>query len=395
MTLSSLPRISPLVDRLVRLDTGGHWVVSCYLKLEPRDRVRRKYRIKFKNRAKARLTDLERLKLGRSERDLIERDLERVRAYLDEPGNLPTGRGVAVFASEPIGLFEAVTLPRVFRSRLVIDRTPLVRELAALADEFGLVVCAVYDRTSARFFQVTAFGIEELTSLSAGGTTRAGRFHGTSAAAGPGRGIAASGEHNYHQRIRVEKERHYAGIAQRLFDLSRALPHRGFVLAGVGRDAAAVEPHLHPYIRKRVLGTTRLNPKSTTPACVMDAVLEVLHDAERAWEVEHTEHLEEGIGIGWAVNGVEAALRALAQGQVRTLLIDPTYSVAGFRCKGSGRLSTSANACRGEGEADPVSDMIDEAIEEALRQRSQIDVVEDREAQAKLDGLAALLRFKR
>ncbi len=39
--------------------------------------------------------------------------------------------------------------------------------------------------------------------------------------------------------------------------------------------------------------------------------------------------------------------------------------------------------------------MIDEAIEEALRQRSQIDVVEDREAQAKLDGLAALLRFKR
>ncbi len=164
MTLSSLPRISPLVDRLVRLDTGGHWVVSCYLKLEPRDRVRRKYRIKFKNRAKARLTDLERLKLGRSERDLIERDLERVRAYLDEPGNLPTGRGVAVFASEPIGLFEAVTLPRVFRSRLVIDRTPLVRELAALADEFGLVVCAVYDRTSARFFQVTAFGIEELTT---------------------------------------------------------------------------------------------------------------------------------------------------------------------------------------------------------------------------------------
>ncbi len=38
-------------------------------------------------------------------------------------------------------------------------------------------------------------------------------------------------------------------------------------------------------------------------------------------------------------------------------------------------------------------DIIDEAIEEALRQGCHVDVVETEKARAELDGLAALLRF--
>jgi hypothetical protein len=38
------------LQRLVRLPAGKHWIVSCYLKLEPRDRARGKYLIKLKNR---------------------------------------------------------------------------------------------------------------------------------------------------------------------------------------------------------------------------------------------------------------------------------------------------------------------------------------------------------
>ena len=34
------------VARLAAIQPGNHWVVSCYLKLEPRDRTRGKYLIK-------------------------------------------------------------------------------------------------------------------------------------------------------------------------------------------------------------------------------------------------------------------------------------------------------------------------------------------------------------
>lgn len=392
--LGDVESLQPMVEWLAQLGTSNHWVVSCYLKLEPRDRSRGKYLIKLKNRIKERLDWLEGRGVRRSEREDVARDLKRIRDYLEHPGNLPVGQGIAIFACQPLDLFHTVPLPRVFRSRLAIDRSPLVRELAAVADEFGLLLCTVYDRTSARFFKVTAFGVEELGSLAAGDTTRAGRFHGPRSISGPGPSLAGAGEHNYHQRIREEKHRHYAQIADRLFELSSGNGVRGIVLGGPGTDANAVEPHLHPYLAKALLGSVKLNPKSATPSDVWEAVLAVRQESERTWEAEHVQALDEGKGAGWAVNGIEPTLRALARGQVRILLVDPTTDQPGFRCVQSGRLTMTADGCGGEGEAEPLPDVVDDAIEEALRQGCHVDVVEDHAARARVDGLAALLRFK-
>ncbi len=383
----------PLVERLGRMEPQNAWVVSCYLKLEPRDRTRGKYLIKLKNRMRERLNALAE-DVTREQRMRIERDLTRIREYLAQPTNLPPGQGIAIFASEEQDLFEAIPLPRVFRSRLAIARTPLVRELAALDDEYGLVLCAVCDRTSARIFAVTAFETREIDDLAGIEASRPGKFHGTRAFGSKGRGLTAPGEHNFHRRIREEKQRHFAAVAERLFVLARGEPVQGIVLAGVGTDVGAVLPHIHPYLADRVLGTTRLNPKSASPSEVMEAVLEVRRAREREWEAEHVRRLADTVGTGWAVNGVAAALGALAHGQVRTLLVRPDATSAGFRCDGDGRLTVSADGCDGTA-AEPVPDVIDDAIEEALHQGCHVDVVEDAEARTAVDGLAALLRFKR
>jgi len=391
--------VSELIDRLTRIGTTPHWVVSCYLKLEPRDRARGKYLIKLKNRAKRLLAGLEPRGLTRSERADVEADVERIRAYLSHPGQLPPGRGVAIFACGPLGLFEAVPLPLVFRSRLVVDHSPLVRELAALDSEFGRVICAAYDRTSARFLEVTARGVQELPTITADDPTRTARFHGPSkprqgrgrdrgAAVGP----SAPGEHNFNQRIREEKQRHYAAIAQRLFEHVRERPVRGVVLAGAKADVAGVEPHLHPYVAEALLGMARINPKTASETDILEAVLDLRAEMEREWERHHLSEMEEGLGTGWALNGVTGTLAALARGQVRTLLVDSTAERPGFRCRDDGRLVLSANLCGGE--AEPVPDIVDEAIEEALRQGAHVDVVEDPDVQRRVDGLACLLRFR-
>jgi len=391
--------IAALIARLTALGATRHWVVSCYLKLEPRDRGRGKYLIKLKNRAKRLLVGLEARGLTRAERTDVEQDVERIRDHLSHPSQLPAGRGIAIFACGPIGLFEAVPLPLVFRSRLVVDHSPLVRELAALDSEFGRVLCAAYDRTSARFFAVSAHGVEELPTLTADDTTRSARFHGPSKGRqghgrgdrGLGKGSSAPGEHNFNQRIREEKQRHYANIAQRLFALIQEQPVRGVVLAGPRADVGAVEPHLHPYVADAVLGTARLNPKDATEVQVLEAVLDLQTETERAWERRHLAELQEGMGTGWALNGVTATLGALARGQVRTLLVDSTAERPGFRCR-DGRLTVSSDGC--DGDADPIPDVLDEAIEEALRQGAQVDVVEDPDVQTRVAELACLLRFR-
>ena len=346
------------VAALAALSPGPHWVVSCYLKLEPRDKTRGKYLIKMKNRVREAVTALARRPLGRADREAIAADLGRVLEYFADPGRLPSTRGIAIFASQGFQLFEALALPHVHRSRLGVERVPLVRELVALEEEFGTILVAVCDRTAARFFEVTAFDCVELTSLAGIDASRGGRFHASAS--------ESAGEHHYHMRIRTEKQRLYAHVADRIFQIHRQRPLTGLVVAGVGVDAGAVVPHLHTYLHDLVLGVVKLNPKQATAAEVREATLALREERERAWERAHADAAKDGVGTGWAVNGIDATLKTLTRGQVRTLLADGQ-------------------------DDDP---RIDDAVEEALRQRAQVDVLYDDKARRAVDGLAALLRFR-
>jgi peptide chain release factor subunit 1 len=363
---SSRDAVRETVQRLAALAPGSFRVVSCYLKLEPRDKTRGKYLIKMKNRVKAAAADLDRLTLTRGERDAVAADLGRVLDHFEEPGRLPAARGVALFVCGPLDLFEVLPLPHVYRSRLAVDPAPLVRELIALEQEFGTILVAACDRTGARFFEITAFGATELPGLAAP-ASRGGRFHGERHAVRGGRPAGGSGEHNYHMRIREEKHRHYARVADQIFQIHSQRPLAGLVVAGVGVDAAALLPHLHTYLHDLVLGVVRLNPKAASLPEVREAALALRDERLRAWERAHAEAVREGVGTGWAVNGVEATLKALDRGQVRTLLAD--------------------------GQDD--NPKIDEAVEDGLRQHAQVDVLYEQRSRRAVDGLAALLRFRR
>ena len=365
-TLATDDTIRAAIDRLSRVTPGASPVVSCYLKLEPRDKTRGKYLIKMKNRVKQAAADVARVPLDRAAREAVAADLERVRRYFEDPGRLPSARGIALFACGDLGLFDVIPLPHVHRSRLAVTLMPLIRELVALEEEFGTIAVALCDRASARFFAVTAYDVTELTGLSAL-ATRPSKFHGARRVIRAGQVGGDSGEHNYHQRIREEKHRHYAAIADHLFRLHTQVPLAGIVVAGVGVDAAAVLPHLHSYLHDLVLGVVKLNPKSASAPEVREAALALRESRERAWERAHADAVREGLGTGWAVNGVEATLKALHRGQVRTLLAD--------------------------GAAD--DPRIDDAVEEALGEGAQVDVIYDEKARREVDGLAALLRFRR
>lgn len=376
--------VQPQLERLNALRTGHHQVVTCYLKLEPRDRARGKYLIKLKNRLKNVTESLDALQAPRDVREAIAADLDRLGDYLQRPGNLPTSRGLAIFLCGPLDLFEVIQLPSVFRSRVVIDQHPLIRELASVEDEFGRLLTVVADRAVARLFEVTAFDIHEVGTFE-GGNARSKRFSGQN---------GRWGEHTYNNRIREEKARHYEAVAQGLFQLKQQQPVRGIVLAGPGKDAGAIEPFLHAYVADRVIGTAKLNPQTATLPDIREATLAVREAHERESERLRVEEMTDAVGNGWAVNGLPGTLRRLARGQVRTLLVDAETYSPGFRCSESGRLAVEARECRGEGDAVPVVDLVDEAIEEALRQHVQVDVVYDPAAGEAIEGLAGLLRFR-
>lgn len=378
--------IQKLLAKLTRLRTDDHRIVTCYLKVEPRDRTRGKYLIKLKNRIREVEAALDEIELPRGTRETVSADLKRIHDQLREPKRLPASQGVAIFACGPLKLFEMVGLPSVHRSRLAVDRSALVRELTAVEDEIGTLLTVVVDRTAARIFEVTAFGATELEDLRAD-ATRGGRFH-SDRADSPGKG-----EHTWNNRIREEKQRHFANVAQRLFELHQRRPVHGVVLAGPGREAGAIAAFLHPYLAERLMGVVSLNPKEARAPVVYEATLQARSEYEREAERHVAHGLEDAVGSGWAVNGVAETLKALSRGQVRTLLIDGEHQQSGFRSS-SGQLAAAEKDLRGEDGVVPVLDVVDDAIEEALRQRLEVEVLYDEEARGAVDGLAGLLRFR-
>ena len=381
------PRQSVDTQDILRMKPGAYPVVSCYLKLEPRDRARKKYLTKAKNRVKELEYALPSMGWDKSGQESIRRDLARVIDRLNDEKRLPDSQGVAIFASAPINLFEVRPLPRVHRSRLAVDRTPLVRELAASEAEFGRILTVTLDRNSALIWEVTAYEARMIQKV-VSDVTRGMRYHAVGA-----RGDS-TGEHTFHNRIRDERRRHLEAVARAVFDIDRKAPGHQIVIAAPGTEAAALEPYLHNYVADRLIGFARLAPKDATAAAVHQLTMEVKAEYAHNSAARHIEELAEGLGTGWAVNGVRETLNALSQGKIRLLLVRGDSVVRGFRSMKTGRLSTLSRDLREDGQVTPTIDVVDDAIEEALRQRVALDVIYDPEPAAAIDGLAGLLRFK-
>lgn len=376
-----------LIQRLVALPAGRYHVLSCYIRLEPRDRVRDSYLIAFKDAVKTLKADSVQLALSREETLAADRDLVRMLRYLMHPRDLPYAPGLALFVCEELDLFEAIPLARVHRTRLILDDTPWIAELVASAGQATPLLAVVIDRRHARFFEITPEASTEFPAAVVI-STRGGKFHSDRADA-PG-----WGEHDYQQRLEHEHHRHYVNVVERLEELLRSRIVRGIVLMGTTDHTSALRRFLPDSLARRLLGVAKLNPTAVNPATLQAAALQVAQEHDRQLLTSELQALDEAVGSGWAVNGPRETLRTLYRGQVRTLFIRDDLEGRGFRCSATGRLVLAKADCRNEGQAQPVRDLVDESIEEALRQRVRVVMVPDCPAAVAVDGLAATLRFR-
>ncbi len=386
--------IQKQLQRLARLRGGTHPIVSCYLKLEPRDRGRGKYLVKLKNRIRSLKRNLEQLHLSDAQHADVLADLQRIQAAIADPATLPAGQGVAIFASTGRGLLEVLGLPRVHRSRLVVDRTPLIRELVTIEEEVGRMLTAVVDRQRAEIFEVSAWGANRIETITAT-TTRTGRSRtrGSVQTLGGDRAHRGRGDAGHRNRIQQDKQRHLEEVARRIFELDRKHPFQGVVAAGTGPEAQALQPFLHPYLVDRYIGSVTLNAKEHSAVTIHGATLAIREAHERASEQDLVDEVIEGLGTQWAVSGLASTLRALGRGQIRTLLVDAEASQTGLR-DATGRLGVRKADLRGGGKVTPVLDVIDDALEEALHQGVQVNVIVDPASRARFEGLAGMLRFR-
>ncbi len=391
------------INKLLGFKSDKYPITSLYLKLRPEERENFRYRITLKNLVKEETDRLSKGNFTKEALESIEADLRKIADYVENPSQLTGCRGIAIFSSARERVWEVFKLPLVYRNRLAVDWSPFVRQLVTMKDEFGDIVVVIIDRKKARLFRMGLNGVGEILDYLYPEATRNTKFQAQEGKSiqrvtrvGGGDIAHGYGEYGFQRMIENEMHQHFKHISEGLFNYYKENKFDWLIIGGVEQVIADFPNHLHTYLKEKFLGTISAEINLIKTDELVEKSLDLLEVIERRNEKKLVKEFEQKLVSGLAVNGLEVTLKALMMGRVRLLLVLEQFSHSGFKCPESGVLvlENRENLCPEGKTPIPVVDIVNEAIEEALGQKVEIEVILDEEAREKIDGIGAILRFK-
>ncbi|CAN5183060.1 eukaryotic peptide chain release factor subunit 1 [soil metagenome] len=350
-------------------------VISCYLDVDGRRYVRHQ---DYETVLDALLRDARTKANGDSS---VHNDLRRIEEYVKAGIDRSNTRGLAFFACTAHDLWEVIALPVPVHNRIVVNHAPAVGQLPSVLEEYERFGVLLADRQRARMF---VFELGELTDRSEL-FEELPRDYDT-------RGERERGDTRPHvEALAHQHLSHAAEVAGQVFQ------DHGFEHLAIGAPdeiAGELEALLHPYLKDRRCGRLGV-PVGSSLDDIREAALDLETRIERQKEAEVVERLREAVATGRrGIAGLGPVLAALADRRFEQLVVSQGYEEAGWRCPGCGCLAVVGRRCgRCETEMDPVGDIVEEAVEEALAQSSKVEICIGSADLDVLGRVGALLRY--
>jgi peptide chain release factor subunit 1 len=317
--------------------------------------------------------------LDHEERMALRQDVERVRDRLTAGDIVGDGaRAVAVYACGEVDLLEVLRLPRPVDFAVVLDRSPYLEPLVAVADgEQWCVLLA--NRRNARLFLGDGGGFEETDRIEddvhsqhdQGGWSQA----------------------RYQRGVEKEKDDHLVHAADVAFSRYK---ERGFdrMLVGAPDELInEVKQKLHPYLRERIVGRLQVDVENSSLDDVRRAAGTAMEEWRRRTEREALDRLAEGVGRGErGAAGLAAVLQALNEARVEILLLADGFRSPGGRDRETGMLYAGDHGPDGR-ELERCDNIVELAVEKAIEQSAKVVKVVDHDDLGPLGGIGAVLRY--
>jgi hypothetical protein len=306
----------------------------------------------------------------------LEASLQRATAFLENDLPSDGAHAVALFASEPAGLFEALKLPRSVPNRVAIGHSPLVGPLARIARRERWCV-ALVNRRDARIFRGGPDGLREIE-----------RIHDD-----------VSGQHDqggwsqarYQRGVEKEKDDHLKSTCDALLRHFKRQPFKRLIVGGPREVVTDFEQKLHHYLSDRLAGRIEVDVERSSADQVLDAARPLIEKLELERERDALERLGER-----GACGIEDVLPRLNERRVELLVLDEQFGgVTGVQCLDCGWLGLEGDRCPADNsETVLLEDLTEAMIELSVQQAADLLAVHhEREALERYGGAAALLRF--
>jgi peptide chain release factor subunit 1 len=352
-------------------------VTSLYLDVDGRTRIRaRDYEV-----ALERMIRPVKEREHQDGRESVCADLKRIDDYVKGGIDRSHTRGLAIFSCSAHDFWEVVELAVPVRDRLVVNHSPYVRDLEAIAARHERFAVLLADRQRARLFlfqQGELLEKQEQSDMLPRHDDDGGQLGKDQVA-----GHAAAAAHRHLRR---------AAAAAFGFYQEQGFDH--LVLGGPDEITAELERELHTYLRDRIAARIHLAVTAHDDE-IRQAAEDVEAQVERAREAALVDRLRQAVRSGGSgAAGLDAVLEALVARRVDTLLVSEGYEAPGWRCRNCAWVGTRGRRCPLCGkDMEQVTDVVEEAVEEALTQACKVAVCRDNADLDVMGRIGALLRF--
>jgi peptide chain release factor subunit 1 len=378
------------IDRLAAFEPSPYPVISLYLNTQPDGRGRDNFQTFVRKELKARSQTYP---VRSAERDMLERDMERIASYLENDVD-PSANGVAIFACDAGQLFEAVQIDAPVDDHwLYVGDQPHLYPLARIASQYPRYAVVLADTRRTRILVIADGGVAGDTAIE-GTKTRRTTQGGWSQA-----------------RFQRHVENYHL---HHIKDVVAAL-EKIVAKEGIDRVIVSGDPVVIPLLREQL-------PKALAVKVVDE--LSIPPDAPEAEVIARTraaiveedaktdrEKVDAAVGAyragGLGVVGPDATLLALTNGQVDELLL--TASLASLEALGRSRASEMAIAndssiaepgVEPSMAGEPASAgagkvrLADELVTKAHQTGARLSFIEDPALLERYGGVAATLRYR-
>lgn len=367
------------LKEIAKMHGNGSYYVSLYLNVNPLTNPKGEYSIRLKNMLKDAAESLEKGVLKK-----VEKDLEAMEAYV--LGNRREfKKGLALISSRDSDFWREYHLSVPLKSELMVEKSPYIKPLLDILDNYQRYAALLVDKESARIFiihlgEITEYG--EVHTPDVPGKHKKGGWYALS-------------QNHYARHIDYHVALHLKDVIKK-FESFLKHEYIGRVIIGGSEEAVNMTKERLPNtVTEKVMGTFHAGMFEGN-AEVMKKVEPVLQEYERQQEGKVVKELvTRAMKDEKAVLGLENVLKALEGGKVMKLVLLRGFSGRGFQCSGCGALSLKGevNCPYCGGKMDEVGYMVDLAAQKIVEQGALVEVVTGSEELEKAGGIGAFLRF--
>jgi peptide subunit release factor 1 (eRF1) len=244
---------------------------------------------------------------GSPERASFDTDVERISAYCADKIDT-AANGVAIFACSGVDeFFEAIQMKvPIDEHRIYVYNQPHLYHLARLDDQYPRYAAVLTDANFARIFVV---GLGEVIDT---GEVKGEKVHRVK--------VGGWSQARYQRRVGNAHKQHAKEVVERLAQIVREDQVSQILLSGDPVILPLLQAEM-PQEMAAIAQVIKIDPHAPEQD-VMNATLQKLQETDAKTDAEKVERLMTAYrGRGLAVIGPEAALEALANGQVDELVI--------------------------------------------------------------------------